>query len=243
MNKEIVIHALKLFLRFILVNVMCFFVAISFFVLATAAFTKTAGYITYGTKEGTDKTEKLYTHYYRDGDDLKAEEYEKAGYTLRQTKFRSDMSKTGKVLFLVVSQIFCLGILMVFLYPNLWDIGAKDSNAVKFKHKVEDEWKGVKIGLLAVIPSYLILLFICAMKAGVFPGFSTALYQVTHSAFYAFIDVVIGSAKSVKDLAWWRMAILFVFPLFVPAVSGLGYYLGYKDFSIGEKLVYKKNRE
>ena len=242
MSKEIVINALKLFLRFVLVNVMCFFVAISFFVLSTALFTKTIGYTVYGTKEGAEETEKLYTHYDSDGDDLEAEKYEKEGYTLKQQKIRSDMSTTGKATFLIVSEIFCLSILAVFLYPNLWDLGAKDSNAVKFKHKSEDCLKGVKIGSLAIIPSYLLLILICVMKAGVYPDFSVSLYQLTHSAFYGLISVVTGDTHVVRDLAWWRIAILFVFPLLVPAISGLGYYLGYKDFSIGEKLVYKKKQ-
>lgn len=242
MNKEIVVNALKLFLRFILVNVMCFFVAVSFFVLCTAVFTKTVGYDAYGTKEGSEETEKLYTHYDGDGEDLEAEKYEKEGYTIRQQKIRSDMSTTGKVTFYVVSEIFCLSILAVFLYPSMWDLGAKDSNAVKFKHKAEDCRKGIKIGLLAVIPSYLLLILLCVMKAGVYPDFSVSLYQLTHSAFYGMIGALLGGTFILKDLAWWRIAVLFVFPLFVPAISGIGYYLGYKDFSIREKLVYKKKQ-
>ena len=39
----------KLFLKLIVVNIMCFFVVMSFSVLATAAFTKNVGYKAYGT--------------------------------------------------------------------------------------------------------------------------------------------------------------------------------------------------
>ena len=243
MKNELFGNAVKLFLRYLVVNVMCFFIAVSFFVLATAAFTKTVGYTVYGTKEGTEETEMLYTHYDSDGDDLQAEKFEKDGYTLRKATIRSEMSASQKVLFYAIAQIFCMAILVVFAYPGLWDFGAKDSNAVKFGRKAEDKWKGVKIGLMAVIPSYLVLIALCVMKGWGYPGFPVALYEFSHSAFYGFLALLIGKAVTLADLAWWRLAVFFVFPLFVPVIAGIGYYLGYKDFSLREKLVYKKNKE
>ena len=243
MDKEMLGKSVKLYLRFLVVNVMCFFVAVSLFVLATAVFTQTVGYKVYGTQENSEETKELYTHYESDGEDLKAAEYEKEGYTLRKATIRSDMSAAKKTICLIVTQLFCLGILLAFVYPSLWDFGAKDSNAVKFGRRTEDVWKGVKIGLTAMIPAYLVLILICVMKSGWYPGFPVALYQTSHSAFYGFLGGVIGKAKTLADLAWWRVALLFIFPLLVPATGGIAYYLGYKDFSLGEKLIYKKNRE
>ena len=61
----------KLFLKLIVVNIMCFFVVMSFSVLSTAAFTKNVGYKAYGTSSDSSEPQELYTHYYADGEDTK----------------------------------------------------------------------------------------------------------------------------------------------------------------------------
>ena len=243
MKNEIIGNGAKLFLRWILINVMCFFVALSFQVLATAVFTQNIGYKVYGTLENEEKSVELYTHYSADGEDGQAAQYEEQGYVLKKLTIRSEMSRAGNIAFLTVTQIFCIMILIIFIYPNLWDLGTKDSNLVKFKHKAEDKYKGVKIGLIAVIPVYLVLILLCVMKGGLFPGFPVALYRLSHSAFYSLIGLMVGNALEIAGVAWWRMALLFLLPLLIPLFAGVSYYLGYRNFSIGEKLIYKKNRE
>ena len=79
--KEVTKLGLKQFLRLILINVMCFFVVISFSVLSTAAFTKNIGYTAYGTSSESSEPEELYTYYYADGEDTKKQEYTDRGYT------------------------------------------------------------------------------------------------------------------------------------------------------------------
>ena len=238
--KEILQNGAKLFLRTIIVNIMCFFVVMSFSVLATAAFTKNIGYKAYGTLGDSSTTEELYTYYYDDGDDLKKQEYEDKGYKITESSVRSTLSGKGETVFLVVSQIFCVLILISFVYPGMWQLGTKDSNLVKFKHKKEDRLKGFKIGAVAVIPAYLLLIFLVVAKAGAVPDFPVVLYKFLNSSLYSLIEVILGSAVKVGELAVWRLILLFVLPLIVPAVSGIAYILGFKNFSIGEKLVYKK---
>ena len=173
--KEVTKLGLKQFLRLILINVMCFFVVISFSVLSTAAFTKNIGYTAYGTSSESSEPEELYTYYYADGEDTKKQEYTDRGYTVSESKIRSTLSGTGNAVFLTVSQIFCLLILISFIYPNLWQLGTKDSNLVKFKHEKEDRLKGVKVGAVSVIPLYLGLIALAVFKAGAFVKFPVAL--------------------------------------------------------------------
>ena len=49
--KEILKDGGKLFLKTIVVNIMCFFLVISFSVLTTAAFSKNIGYTAYGRRQ------------------------------------------------------------------------------------------------------------------------------------------------------------------------------------------------
>ena len=238
--KEIFKNGASLFLKTIVINIMCFFIVISFNVLATAAFTKNIGYTAYGTSSTQSEQTELYTYYYDDGDDTQKAEYEEEGYTVSTSPIRSEISSAGTAVFLTVSQIFCILILIAFIYPNIWHLGTNDSNLVRFKHKPEDKFKGVKIGAIAVIPSYLFLIFIVIAKFGAMPKFPMVLYKFLNASFYSLIDVVLSGTVTVGELSVWRLVILFIFPLTVPAVAGVAYLLGYKNFSIGEKLVYKK---
>lgn len=238
--KEILKSGGKLFLKTVVITIMCFFIVISFSVLTTAAFTKNIGYKAYGTSSDTSSQTELYTYYYEDGEDTYKSAYEEQGYTVSTASIRSQISKTGNTVFLTVSQIFCLLILISFIYPELWHNGTNDSNLVRFKHKKEDKLKGLKIGLVTVIAHYLFLIFLVIAKLGALPSFPMVLYKFLNSSFYSFIEIIVGGAVTVADLAVWRLLLLFILPLIIPAAAGAAYILGYNNFSIGEKLVYKK---
>ena len=238
--KEILKDGGKLFLKTFVVNIMCFFLVISFSVLTTAAFSKNIGYKAYGTTGGSSEQTELYTYYYEDGEDAKKSAYEEDGYTVSTVSIRSDISKSGKTLFLIISQVFSILILCGFIYPDIWHNGTNDSNLVKFKHKSEDKFKGLKIGAVAVIPSYLILIFLVIARLGTLPDFPMVLYKFLNSSVYSFIEVILGGTVTVSNLAVWRFVLLFLLPLIIPAIAGISYILGYKNISVGEKLVYKK---
>ena len=53
-------------------------------------------------------------------------------------------------------------------------------------------------------------------------------------------DNFCGSAVYVSELSVIRLILLLLLPLVIPAVSCVSYILGYKNFSVGEKLIYKK---
>lgn len=229
-----------LFLRMIIVNIMCFFIVISFSVLATAAFTKNIGYKAYGTTSDSSESTELYTYYYADGDDTQKSTFEEQGYKVVTSSIRSGLSKSGNAVFLTVSQIFCLLLTIAFIYPNLWQSGTRDSNLVKFKHKQEDKLKGFKIGLIAAIPFFLFWAFLLAARLGLSPNFPPALYKFLNASFYSVIQLAVGGAVKAGELAVWRILILLLPVAALPLIGWISYLLGYKNISIGEKLVYKK---
>ena len=194
--KEILKGGCKLFLKTIAINIMCFFIVVSFSVITTMIFTGTID---------------------------------------------SKLSNSGKTCFLIVSQAVAFCFTSGFIYPELWNRGTKDSNLVKFKHKNEDKLKGFKIGAVAAVPNYLFLVFLVIARLGLFLSFPMALYKLLNSSVYSFIDVIVGSAVAVSDMSVLRLALLFLLPLIIPAVSGISYILGYKNISVGEKFIYKKN--
>ncbi len=237
--KELIKNSVSLFGRTIIIDIMCFFLVISLSVLITAAFSENIGYKAIGTSSEAEQGVELYEHYYKDGEDLKRAEYEENGYTIQESKIRSSVTKTGNTVFLVVSGLFCTILLVCFIYPKFWEMGTKDSNLVHFKHKQEDKFKGLKAGLIAIIPSLILLV----VMAFVLPNTQTALYKFLNCSVYTFAELIIGSAKTFKDINILQFLGLAVLKAFVPLTAYAAYLLGYKNISLGEKFIYKKTKE
>ena len=239
--KEIIKNGALLWLRTIVVTVMCLIICVSMSVLVSAGFSEDLGYYAYGQKEDSDESELLYTYYKADGEDTKKAGYEADGYTVTTQKI-SRRSNTGNIVFLTVSQIFCTLLTVAFVYPNLWQLGAKDSNLVKFKHKVSDPLKGLKIGLVGTIPSFLLFGGFFACKFA-YPKLPYAIYRFLNCTNYSFVYLIGGEGSNpqvtVGETEIWRFILLFLLLLIIPAVAFGAYLLGFKDISLGERFIYK----
>ena len=237
--KELIKNSLSLFGRTIVIDIMCFFLVISLSVLITAAFSENIGYRAIGTSSENTEGTVLYEHYYKDGDDLKRAEYEENGYTIQESKIRSEVSKTGNVFYHVLTGLFCTVLLICFIYPKFWEMGTKDSNLVHFKHKKEDKLKGLKAGLIAIIPSFIVLV----VFTFVLPNTQTALYKFLNCGVFTFAELIIGSAVTFKDINILQFLGLALLKAFIPLSAYAAYLLGYKNISLSEKFIYKKTKE
>ena len=240
--KEIIKKGVSLWLRTIVVVLMCFFICISINVLVNAAFSNEIGYFATATKEGEEA--KQYEYLFADGEDTKKAEYEAAGYTVTTQK-RTEITGAGNMVFLIVTQLFSTLLTISFVYPNLWQLGTNDSNLVRFKHKTKDIFKGLKIGIVGTIPSFLLYaaFFVCRF---VKPSVPIAIYKFLNSHNYSFIHAICGetagSVTTVGDVAVWRLLLLILPVLIIPETAFVAYYLGFKDISLGEKFIYKKTK-
>lgn len=241
--KEIFKMGLSLFGKIIIINFMCFFLVISLSVLINAAFTKDIGYTAFGVKEGSEQSEKLYDYYYDSGEDTQKEQYEAEGYSITTSKIRSAVSKTGNAVFLTLTQLFNIVLLACMIYPSLWQRGTKDSNLVHFKHQPEDKLKGLKCGIIAVVPSVVLLLVLTFLKStATVSAFPSALLNMLFASTYSFNTLVSGGAATLGELSILKMCIYILLQLLVPAIAYVAYLLGYKNISLGEKFIYKKNK-
>ncbi len=137
----------------------------------------------------------------------------------------------------VIVQIMTLMLLTGLVYPTLWDMGYKDRNMVLTGHAQADILKGLKIGLVSVIPSLLSIPLFALIKS-----FPAALYKLINPSYYYFFDILTRGTDKFCELAVWKFIVMAIIFLLVPAISFLGYYLGFKDFSISEKITYKKKK-
>ena len=121
--------------------------------------------------------------------------------------------------------------------PRLWERGYKDRNLAQTGNIVGDPLRGLKLGLIAVIPWVALLLVLSQVK-----GFAVSLLMFASPIFYPVYSLMtdgsiyfsqVGVLTLIGMVACW-----FILPVF----SALGYGLGFKDFSIAEKLTYNKQK-
>ena len=224
----------KLFGKTLLVSLLCFFVVISVMVVSVGFFAESAGYYVTGTKDG--KVENLYTYYTADGEDTKYEAYEKQGYTLEKTEIKLVPESKEKGSF-VLSQILCIGILGIFIYPRLWERGYKDRNLAQTGNIVGDQWRGLKLGLIAIIPWVVTLLVLWRVK-----GFAVSLLMFASPVFYPAYTLMTSGNIYLSQVSVLTLVGMAACWLILPVFAALGYGLGFKDYSIMEKITYNKGK-
>ncbi len=245
--KDILKLSSKLYIRLIVISFLCFFIIMTIFAFGNSILSDTVGERVVGTKDGNSQT--LYVHYYADGEDTRQAEYEEQGYEISRVTEKA-MSAGDNTVTIIVAQLFSLGILTTFVYPYLWERGNKDINMVKIGKRQEDKLLGLKVGITASVPSLLAFLGLAFTKTTLSKGLMSSVYYVVNICFFPLYKLVIeGAGQTVmsgnvanSDLAFWQLLIMFLLLLVLPATSAIGYYLGYKDISLGEKFIYKKKQ-
>lgn len=248
--KKNIKNAASVFGRVVFANVICIFVCIVVSVVCASLFTHDIGYNAYGTKSsdssdistGSSKIEKLYEYRYDEGEDTKKAEYEAQGYTVSTENVRSEMGKGARTALLIINQIFCLFVLMQFVYGVVWHTGTTDNNKVHFGRITYDKYRGLKIGALAMLPFLLIFAVLALLKL-LYPNFPLIIYKLLNSSVFSIIDVIFGSASKLSQLSVVRMLLSLSAFAVVPIISHIAYTLGFKQFSISEKLIYKKKKD
>ncbi len=137
----------------------------------------------------------------------------------------------------LIIQFLTLVILTSFIYPSLWSKGYKDRNMVQTGNLKPDPLKGLKIGLVSIIPSVLSVPVLALIK-----GFSAGLFKLLNPIYYCFFDLLTRGTDKFYQLSAWKFPVIITVFLILPLISFLGYYLGFSDISIGEKITYKKTK-
>lgn len=152
-------------------------------------------------------------------------------------------SEVGSKIYSAVTALLYLST----LYSFVWQAGRKDVRYLGvLKKHLENEadcekinpWKGLWIGLLASIPSFIMLgLFIHASHAG-------GMYYVWVNVSYRIYQAAFLSWLGNDNLSYfWNCVVVTVL---VPLLSGVAYFMGTRQFSITERylpgLIYKKKK-
>ncbi len=230
-------NGLRLFVKIIIVNVLSAIVVLSVMALSMSAFADEIGYDIYGTKGDSGETQLLYRHLHEDGEDTRLEEYKAEGYAITK-KLIKQTNKTEHNITVIIAQIFALGVTVSYIYPPMWDRGYKDSALVKADNLPEDKFRGLKIGLIAQIPAYMLLgLFL------IFSKLPAAVFKLLNSSLYTLFEFTFQSSNTFAQLNFLQILLTALILLIIPLIAWGAYELGYRDIAIAEKLTYKKKEE
>lgn len=229
----------KCFIKYAIGVFMSFFVVLSCVFIMTSVSGQTTGYDVYYINPETNKNEFLYHYDISSGEDTKYAEYENSGYELIKSK-NVALSKSRRNLAYAIAIILSLSIVTVILYGSIWDFANKESSVVHKSIEYSNKFRGLKIGLIANIPVfvlYIVLLF-CAM--GIVSPNYTSVYAFLNSHLFGYLFWIFGDTVTNVSLNAVRL-ILAALPLvYLPLVCTVSYMLGHNDTRLFYRMMYKK---
>lgn len=159
-------------------------------------------------------------------------------------------------------EFICLAITLPLLYGYMWNQGDRDANFVQFGRMQPDLWKGLKAGLLGVIPTVVTSIPLALSMLRVIPFDFMPVYRLLNAPMWGFINMLqplggaiphdavaaqeatetmpaIEAVPATDGLSWGAFWIIFLLPFIYVVFCAVGYYLGTKRLSVINKLVYK----
>lgn len=240
--------ALGVFLRTILVSLLCLMVYFGIWVILETVSTHEIGYRVYELDENNNPVvvEEVYTE---DGDTAPTTSATAPTGSTDETtryqqieKIRSEMPAGVVALREILCQIIMLLLLIAFPYSMLWLQGDRDRNRVHFGRMDPDPWRGVRVGLMAAIPYMVVYVLLIASKLSLFMDGFIHLARFIMTPFLPLYNLVADPQAIVAtaDVPWWGIAVLLIPVAALPVICGGAYHLGYKQYSIREHLTYAK---
>lgn len=148
-------------------------------------------------------------------------------------------SLAGAPIWLVLMQCVSLLIFIPMIYSPSWYCGDRDANSVQFGRIEEDLYKGLRIGLMAMIPFALTPILLVITKLGMVPLDLGFIYRILNIHLLYAVNALIPPTAPVADVSWLAIAGVWLFHLCIPIATFIGYRLGYLHISISERLIFK----
>jgi len=234
MNKQNFKYAVSVYGLTIFALVMCFIVYISISAISTGLGTHVSGYTTYEVLDNSEYKE-VSTHEFADGEDQTIPE---ATENHKNVSNRSELSKGAVIFENVLLQVFMAAIFIILIYNKIGAIGKRDGDDFRFNGKPYDKNRGLKIGLIAAVPSVIMYLALVVSKLVSYNVFF--IYKIVNITFRPIIDLFCGNVTDINEVSLPAILSMIIIVAILPAVCVATYKIGFNDEAITKKLVYKK---
>ena len=246
-TKKSISVATKVFTRVILGIVLCAILNVSMSFITVGILGNEVGYRVLEEQKSTGATRYVpeLEYRYKDGEtsavreDLELIDNEEIAQVAEPI---IEAPATTKTIMNILSQVLMLIVLGIFPYHILWQFGNRDDTNVRYKGQRPDPWRGVKIGAIAMVPFAILWVVLVIANLVGWNGYFQ-VYNLAHFPFIHYNSLVLGSFKTISDVALWRLPLLLPTLCFVPLVSGIAYRLGGNQFSISEFITFRKKKE
>ncbi|MBQ4051954.1 MAG: hypothetical protein IJD13_10015 [Oscillospiraceae bacterium] len=147
----------------------------------------------------------------------------------------------------------------VVLYANTWTYGDRDANFVQFGRCKRDPLKGVKLGCLVSLPTFLLNIPLALSKAEILPFDFLPVYRFLAAPLWPLINMIhpygavaheateatelLEAFPATPAMEWGQFGLIVLLPLIYVFFCWLGYEMGYRRISLGFRLVYGKKAE
>jgi len=145
-----------------------------------------------------------------------------------------------KTVMLVIMQIVELLICGGLVYGNMWNAGNRDLNKVRFNREKRDFFKGLKIGLIATIPNFVVFVLVIIAKLAGWTNWVFAIYKLMGAYYVPIVYKYVLTDNILSEISMLRIVLSGCLMLFVPLVATGAYMLGISDYSLLEHTLYKK---
>lgn len=163
-------------------------------------------------------------------------------------------------------EFICMAITLPMIYGYMWGQGDRDANFIQFGRMEPDKLKGLRAGLLGVIPTVLTAVPLALSMVRVLPFDFMPAYRLINAPMWGFINMIqpwggaiphdatpaipatdtmpaIDAMDATPGLSWAKFILIFLLPLIYVIFCAGGYYLGTKRVSVINRLVYKDDPE
>ena len=138
----------------------------------------------------------------------------------------------------VVTQLISLVIFISMSYVPVWNEGNGDVNKINYERMTRDDFRGLKYGLIAAIPGFILYALFLMARFGVINQSFFGIYRFLTPIFLPLNMSLMPSTLTMQETPVIT-ALLVGFETLLPIlVCGFAYALGLRRYSLSERFIY-----
>lgn len=232
--------ALRLVSTMLFTCILCFFVYISFNLIVKQISTKVIGYDVIDTAANNGNGEKI-------GYVEELPPPEERGENRTYISVYSEMPFTAKATVWVFQVICGVGVFFCTAGSVVAKVAAKDRNDVDFNKGKYDRWRGVKIGLIAAIPSLIAYALAVLVKMAKYSGVGETYFWIYRwiltTPVKPFVDLLVNNSINLQNAPISGIVWSGIFVPLLVVFCTVMYLICYNEESVIAKLLYKSTRK
>lgn len=134
-------------------------------------------------------------------------------------------------------------LLLGITYSYFHKIGDSDAVLVNSGYAAERKFRGLIIGLLASIPSFITVVLLIMERLDIISINMYNYYKIANAPYFPLLNTLFNVQQSIFETSILDFIIAISVVLIVPLMAFFAYNLGLHRFSFSEKIFYKKIKD